>query len=78
MNAAKRKKGSRLGDEGWYRVAWAFLKVLVRLPLLEYHIYVYPGLRCMLFLLGLGFCKKIDLFTNSTAILNFIVLNVIL
>lgn len=28
MNAAKRQKSSRLGDEGWYRVAWAFLKVV--------------------------------------------------
>ena len=30
------------------------------------------------FLFGLGFCERIDLFTNLTAILNFIVLNVIL
>ncbi|XP_015754781.1 PREDICTED: jouberin-like, partial [Acropora digitifera] len=28
MNATKRQKSSRLGDEGWYRVAWAFLKVV--------------------------------------------------
>ena len=29
------------------------------------------------FLFGSGFCERIDLFTNLTAILNFILLNVI-